>query len=104
MRVLMLFLAGLCAYGRFEQSPPADEKVRVYFYASPTTWGYSFKVYSDQTLIARFRSKKYYFVADLEPGRHLFHANSDVKHGITVVLAAGREYFVACSDDLRPGT
>jgi hypothetical protein len=78
--------------------------VRVYFYARPTTWGYSFKVYSDQTVIARFRSKKYYFVADIEPGRHLLHAGSDVKHGITVILATGREYFVVCSDDLKPGT
>jgi hypothetical protein len=78
------------------------QKVRVYVYLSPTTWGYTFKVYSDQTVIAKFRwksDKKRYFAADLEPGRHLIYGNSDVKHGVTVTLTTGREYFVSCADD-----
>ena len=50
-------------------------------------------------MVARVRSKKYYFIADLEPGRLFFYAGSDTKHGVTVTLTPGREYFVSCYDD-----
>jgi hypothetical protein len=98
-----LFLASRGHAQTANEQPEDPTKVRVYFYPSPTTWGYTFKIYADQTPIAKVRSKKYYYVADLEPGRHLLHAN-DVKHGVTVVLTPGREYFVSCSQPLTSGT
>lgn len=86
-----LLLCGLTS----AETPP--EKVRVYVYPAPTSSGYFFKVYSDQTLIANV-GKKYYFTTDLEPGRHLFYPESNVKNGVTANLTLGREYFLQCAD------
>jgi hypothetical protein len=56
-------------------------------------------VYANQTVIATVRKKKTYFVNELDPGRYLIYGNSDTRHGVTVELIAGRDYYVSCLDD-----
>lgn len=91
---ICLLIGSIC-YAETPEAAPG--KVKVYIYPAPTSSGYYFKVYSDQTLIANV-GKKYYFTTDLEPGRHLFYPESNVKNGVTANLTLGHEYFLQCAD------
>lgn len=94
------FLLALSAALAADPPAPVPGKVRVYLYLpSPGV----FKIYADQAVVAKprkwLKDKNHYWVADLDPGRHLFYAGSDVKHGVTAMLTLEREYFVSCHDE-----
>jgi len=99
MTTKRLLLCSLLTTGLAVTQTPDAPKVKVYVYPAQTTSGYTFDVYANQTVIATVRKKKTYFVNDLDPGRYLIYGNRDTKHGITVELIAGRDYYISCLDD-----